>query len=140
VNLADWWERFDGAVLWSVGASAVMFVAGILLVRLFVIRIPADYFAHEHRERHVRRRPHPAIYITVLLVKNTLGILLILLGLAQLFVPGQGILTILIGLLLTDMPGKYRLERWIVRRKPVLHTINTVRIRAGHPPLQFDED
>ena len=47
----------------------------------------------------------------------------------------QGLLTILIGIMLTDFPGKYKLERWLVRKRPVLTSINWLRQRAGKSPL-----
>ncbi len=49
----------------------------------------------------------------------------------MLVTPGQGLLTLLIGLLLLNFPGKYRLERWLVRRPGVLRTLNWVRRRRG---------
>ena len=56
-------------------------------------------------------------------------------GVVMLVTPGQGLATLLIGLMLMNFPGKYRLERWVVTRGPVLHTINRLRHRAGHAPL-----
>ena len=53
----------------------------------------------------------------------------------MLVLPGQGILTILIGIMFINFPGKYRLERWVVLRAPVLNVINKMRHRAGHAPL-----
>jgi hypothetical protein len=53
-------------------------------------------------------------------------------------VPGQGLLTILIGAMLLDFPGKRRCEKWILRRRGVLSTINKLRARRGCPPLILD--
>ena len=52
--------------------------------------------------------------------------------------PGQGIFTILIGVMLLNFPGKYQLEQWIVARRPVLHSINWLRRRAGRAALVLD--
>ena len=52
--------------------------------------------------------------------------------------PGQGLLTILVGLLMLDIPGKRRLELAIVRRGPVLGSINKLRARFRRPPLRVD--
>jgi hypothetical protein len=68
--------------------------------------------------------------------KNLLGAVLIVAGLLMLVVPGQGLLTIAVGLALTDFPGKFRLERWIVKRPSVWRTINWLRRRAGREPLE----
>ncbi|MCL4192956.1 MAG: hypothetical protein KJZ87_14575, partial [Thermoguttaceae bacterium] len=53
----------------------------------------------------------------------------------MLVLPGQGILSIVIGLVLTDMPGKFRLARWIVGRPVILTAVNRLRARWGRPPL-----
>jgi hypothetical protein len=37
--------------------------------------------------------------------------------------------------MLLEFPGKYRLERWIVGRRPVFSFINWVRRLSGKPPL-----
>ena len=65
-----------------------------------------------------------------------LGAIFIVAGIAMIFLPGQGAITILIGITLTDFPGKYRLERWLVTRRPILRSINWLRERRGHPPLR----
>jgi len=72
-----------------------------------------------------------------LLVKNILGFVLLLAGiiLALPLVPGPGILTILLGLALLDLPGKRRLERWIVARPTVFSALNKLRVKHGRPPL-----
>ena len=59
-----------------------------------------------------------------------LGILLSLPG-----VPGQGVLTILLGIMLSDFPGKVRLERKIVSYPKVLQALNKLRERFAKPPL-----
>jgi hypothetical protein len=53
--------------------------------------------------------PHPVRWIA----RNLFGYVLIILGIIQLFVPGQGILTILAGLAIADWPGKCRFFRWL---------------------------
>ena len=58
----------------------------------------------------------------------------------MLFIPGQGLLTIAIGLLLVDFPGKYRLERWLISRRPIIRVVNWMRRRAGRTEIRFEED
>ena len=70
--------------------------------------------------------------------KNALGVVFVLAGVAMILLPGQGVLTILLGIMLTEFPGKYRFERWLVRRRAVLGAINWLRERAGRPPLIVD--
>ena len=40
--------------------------------------------------------------------KNLLGVFFVLIGIAMLVLPGQGILTIIAGMMLLDFPGRHR--------------------------------
>ncbi|MCM2375182.1 PGPGW domain-containing protein [Aporhodopirellula aestuarii] len=77
------------------------------------------------------------LHLTLLALKNTLGVFLLVIGISMLVLPGQGLLTILIGLSLLDFPGKYRLERYLVTRPPVFKSLNWLRQRAGNPPFEM---
>ncbi len=117
------------------GVSIITFVATLLIVPWLIIRLPSDYFVRDQRPPTVLRKRHPAIRITLLVVKNLLGGVLLLGGLAMLVTPGQGVLSILIGLSLLDFPGKFWLERKIVCRRPVHRTIDWIRRKAGREPM-----
>ena len=124
------------ALLWWMAAGSVlMFLAGIVLVPVIVVRLPSTYFSHRYREERVLVRRHPVIGFAILAVKNTLGIVLLAAGVLMLVLPGQGVLTILVGLSLLNFPGKYRLERWIVSRPAVFQSLNWLRRHYGRPPL-----
>jgi len=133
----DWFEAHPGVWTTLVVVSAVMFFATLLAVPMLVVRIPADYFVRPRRAPSRWRREHPATWLILQIVKNLLGVVLILAGIAMLVLPGQGLVTILIGLMLTNFPGKYRLERWLVSRPPVHRGINWMRRRAGRPALML---
>jgi hypothetical protein len=114
-------------------------LAGIVIpaaVAAFVVlRLPPDYFTHARRDpvyRHVR---HPLAAWSLVLLKNVSGLVLVILGVVMLFTPGQGLLTLLVGLMLINFPGKYRLERRLVRLGPVIPALNWLRERRGRPPL-----
>jgi hypothetical protein len=131
------WSIAHGVALrWLAVLSAVTFVGTLIAIPILVARIPADYFVDPKRHRHPWTRYHPVIRGVLLAVKNLIGGAFVLLGLALLVLPGQGILTIVIGLTLVNFPGKYRLERWLVARAPVLRAINALRARLGAIPLQ----
>ena len=131
------WITIDEATIWYLAAfSIVSFIGTLLLVPVLVIRIPEDYFAENKRHRwEPWAHEHPLIRWSLLIAKNSLGYIIIVLGIAMLVLPGQGVLTILIGIMFINFPGKYRLERWVVMRAPVLNTINKLRQRAGRAPL-----
>ena len=130
--------QLDNTTLWwLIAFSVVSFVATLIMVPVFIIRIPRDYFADVHRHSwDPWSHRHPVIRWSFIIVKNAVGVLFIMLGIAMLVLPGQGILTLLIGIMLTNFPGKYRLERRVVTSKPILRNINKLRVRAGHEPLQ----
>ncbi|XOZ33013.1 PGPGW domain-containing protein [Halomonadaceae bacterium KBTZ08] len=131
-----WLQAHEG-VLWAVGGvSLFMFVATLVAVPVIVARIPADYFVrYEHRPRLIRQRL-PVMGLIVLVLKNLLGLVLLLAGIAMLVLPGQGLLTIVIALTLLNFPGKYRLERWVVSRPPVFRAINWMRRHRGVTELE----
>ena len=114
------------------------FVATLVFVPWAIVRLPADYFHYHARERALWSTFHPVIRFTLLFGKNLLGCILIVMGVAMLVLPGQGLLTILIGILLLDFPGKFTFERWLISRKPILHTSNWLRKKAHKPPLWLD--
>ena len=70
-----------------------------------------------------------------LVLKNIIGVIFILAGLAMLVLPGQGVLTILLGIMLMNFPGKSALELHIVQQPTVLRAINWMRQRAHRPAL-----
>ncbi len=122
-------------VAWIGGLSVVMFVGSLFLVPWLIVRLPPDYFLAERRPSRGWMALHPGVRVLLRVGRNIAAIVLILAGLAMLVLPGQGMLTILVGFMVSDFPGKYRVERWIVSRPSVLRVLNWIRVRAGHPPL-----
>lgn len=124
------------ALLWSGVLSLVAVVATLIGAPWVIGRLPAGYFVRERRESWRRLGGEPLIAQVLALVKNAVGLLLVLLGLIMLITPGQGILNLLAGLLLMNFPGKYRLERWLVSRPGVLPALDWLRERRGEPPFE----
>ncbi|SEP11130.1 PGPGW domain-containing protein [Aquisalimonas asiatica] len=134
--MMDWLFGNPALMWWMAAGSLVMLVAGLVLVPVIVVRLPRRYFAHRQRRRERMLAPgHPVIRVSVLLVKNAVGAVLVMAGLVMLVLPGQGVLTILVGLSLLNFPGKYKLERWIVSRPAVFQSMNWLRRRYGRRPL-----
>ena len=126
------------AMWWIAALSGLVFVGSLVLVPWLVVRIPADYFMARRRPRLPFADEHPALRWTALIMKNLMGALLILSGIAMLILPGQGLLTVAIGVLLLDFPGKHHLEGKVIRIRPVLKPINWLRRRANVEPLQLE--
>ncbi|MCY4641833.1 MAG: hypothetical protein OXC41_03935 [Gammaproteobacteria bacterium] len=117
-----------------VWGSLALFITSIAVIPWLVTKIPCDYF---YNERHTSSdsKDRPLALLSLAVVKNISGCILIVLGLVMVALPGQGILTILIGLFLTDFPGKYKLERKLVAIPKVLNSLNWIRAKANKPPL-----
>lgn len=132
----DGWAEGLG---WLAAVSALTFAGSLLVIPLVAARIPADYFCAHRRGPTLWRRRHPGLRLMVLILKNVLWLVLFLAGMLMLFLPGQGLLTIFLGIMLMDFPGKYRLEKYIISRGPVLRGINWLRQRSGVPPLEVED-
>jgi len=131
-NLSHW----QPLLLWASGFSLLALVATLAAVPWVVSRLPADYFSRPRRTTWRSGTRIPVIALILVLLKNALGVVLLLLGFIMLFTPGQGLLTLLAGSLLMNFPGKYRLERWLVLRPGVLRGLNWLRRRGGHAPFE----
>ncbi|MCA9291528.1 MAG: hypothetical protein KDA25_10390 [Phycisphaerales bacterium] len=134
------WIRQHETLLWIAGlASLVVFVGSLLSMPFLASRIPVDYFAHDVRPAGRFAHRHPVIRIALRIGKNLLGGAFMIAGAAMLVLPGQGVLTLVIGFLLLDFPGKYRLEKRLVRLRAVRRPIDWFRRRAGREPLEIAE-
>lgn len=125
-----------GWLAWATPVSLLTLLATVVLLPLLVARLPQDYFYREHRPP----QPHTGHWLLrygLLLVKNLLGVVLLVAGLAMLVLPGPGVVTMLAAFALLTFPGKYRLERWLVSRPQVRAAISLMREKAGRPPLHL---
>lgn len=117
--------------------SLLTFVASLVGVPYFLSRLPSDYFSRGERAAlGIPEGPSPPFRIVLRVLRNLLGLLLVLLGILMLLLPGQAILTILIGVFMVDFPGKRRFERWVIARPRVMRMLNSLRRRAGQPPIE----
>lgn len=119
--------------------SGVFFIGTLLAIPIVLVRLPHDYF-DERRPRLWMQNRHPALRITAYVIKNLIGAVFLLAGIAMIVLPGQGILTILIGVSLMDFPGKRKLERKLIGQPAVLRTINKIREKFKRRPLDFPHE
>jgi hypothetical protein len=117
--------------------SLAMFVVSLVVFPLVVANLPKDYFVRDRRDPAHQQRRHPVVWVSLTVVKNFFGFTLILAGIAKLVLPGQGILTILMGMALTNFPGKFTLERRLVRQPSVGRALNRIRKIAGKDRLEI---
>ena len=117
--------------------SVLTFVASLVGVPYFLVRLPSDYFSRSERATlGIPEGPRPPLRWVLRGLRNLLGLVLVLLGIVMLVLPGQAILTILIGVFMMDFPGKRRFERWVIARPRVIRMVNSLRQRAGRPPIE----
>lgn len=138
--MLHWFQDHPVATSFIAGGSAAMFVLGLLAMPFIARRIPTDYFAHDRRPSSRFARRHWALRVGLIITKNLLAVVLLVAGIAMLVLPGQGLLTILVGFLLMDMPGKYRMEKWLMQRRCINRPVNWLRKRKGGKPLATDTD
>jgi len=137
-DLLQWTKDHETILLW-IGSLSVLLLTVILVVVVgLVATMPPDYFTPASRRDRRDRSRHPVARWSARIVKNALGVVLLVAGLAMLVLPGQGVLTLLVGLTLLDFPGKYNLERRLIRNPSVLRSVNWIRARGGRDPMEID--
>jgi hypothetical protein len=134
-DLFGWVSDHQQLLVWAGAISFVVFIFSLLALPWLVAQIPEDYFLPKKRQPTQWKQLHPVIRLLALMGKNLIGYGLIVAGLLMLFLPGQGILTLVMGLLLVDYPGKFRLERKLVKTPAIFNSLNWLRKKAKKPPL-----
>ena len=135
-EILNWVRNHEAILPWLAILSVLTFIGSLIVIPVLVIHIPQKYFLHQKRKPAVNPARNPGLHLAILVIKNIFGVLFVLAGIAMLVLPGQGLLTILIGVILMDFPGKFALERKIIRQKQVLSAVNRLRAHAGRPPIQ----
>jgi hypothetical protein len=107
--------------------SIVTCVVSVWCASWALRRLPVGYLLIDHAQA-----PRSGL---LQLLRNAVGLILLLLGLAMLVLPGQGLLTMLAALSLMDFRGKRRLECRLMLQPRVFAAINRFRLRSGQPPL-----
>ncbi|MCC5856126.1 MAG: hypothetical protein JJU10_10695 [Idiomarina sp.] len=129
--LPSWLEWIEPWLPWLALTGFVTFTASLVLIPILVVKMPADYFSSHKRPRRWTRSRR--LYYVA---RNILAFFLLLAGIAMLILPGQGLLTILIAVMVSDVPGKYRLQRWLIAQPGVFKSLNWIRKRYDAEPLE----
>lgn len=135
--VSQWARVNQGLLAWSTGLSVVVFVGSLLLMPALVARMPEDYFVRTGVPAPRWFDKHPASRAAMRVLKNILGLTLLVAGIAMMVLPGQGVITLLVALSLLDFPGKRRLELRCIRQPQVAGVVAWIRRRAGKPPLRL---
>ena len=129
---------FDSDLLIVFGlVSVATFVLSLILVPVIIVRIPENYFTSKKSTTRWDEM-NPVVRGILTILKNLLGLILLVMGVLMLVLPGQGLLTILFGIALIDFPGKHKLVQRLVSYPKVLNSLNWIRKKANKKPLLIE--
>ena len=129
-----WMETHFAMLLTGLGVlGMVTFVTSLIALPIIVARLPVDHFIATCGRVLPWRSNHPVRNTLLAILRNLLGVALVIGGMVMLVLPGQGILTIVIGLLMIDIPKKRAFQAWLLAWKPVNRGISWMRRRAHQP-------
>lgn len=118
---------------WLAGVSLVTFFLSVLLIPMYIGRLPQNYFIHLQKKNS--QFHYSPLSLLILFTRNIVGIVLVFAGIIMLFLPGQGLLTILIGILCMSFPGKHRFIVYLTTRSSTQRSLNWTRKRLSRPPF-----
>ena len=139
---AAWaWSEGHRWVVWAVAAGSLgSLVLSAVLVTVILVQLPPDHYSRGRVAPLAAANGGLVSLLAsgaVLVIRNVLGWVFVVAGIAMLVLPGQGLLSIIAGLVLIDFPGKHRLERRLLASHVVRDAMNWLRRRAGRPPFDF---
>lgn len=124
-------EHFQPYIEWLAAISILSFLISIICIPWYIRSLPVDYFhglINTYRSGKITSCSLPKF-----IVRNLVGSILLLAGIAMLFIPGQGILTMLFGMLLMQFPGKNRLSLFLLTRPSIQRSLNWSRQKLSRP-------
>ena len=122
---------------WLALTSLVTFFLSLLIIPLIISNLPAHCFLDT--DPRPRENRISAYRLTLHLLRNIGGMLLLIAGTAMLFLPGQGILTILIGLALLSFPCKQKIFNYLIHKPAVQRSLDWIRKKSGTHPFIWPE-
>lgn len=138
-RIAEWVSSHEALLAAAGAASGAIFLLSAFAVPVLINMIPPDYFMKEKRRESVNTVPGMLLFAVLFFLKNLAGVLFIISGFILLFMPGQGLLTMFIGVLLVDFPGKWELQKRIIRKKKVADALNWIRRKGGKKELEIPD-
>lgn len=134
----QFWESLTWSrILWGLLITIISIIVSYALIVYGMVKIPADYFSSSYVKK-MNSDSHFSVRWGGLIIKNTIGFIMVIAGVIMIFTPGPGVPTILLGLIMMDIPGKRPLEAKLIQRPAVLSAINQLRARYKKPPLVMD--
>ena len=119
--------------------SFVAFFGSLIAVPWVIGRMRSDYFLTHWQQLETRHRRHPALGFCIFVMRNGVGSILVIAGVAMLVLPGQGLLTILIGICVMGFPGKRHLLDRLWQVPQVEQALNWIRRKEGKEEFVFPD-
>lgn len=117
--------------------SAVFFVGTLIAVPWMINCMDERYFLNLKNGKQGRSKGSIGKKVATGIIRNTTGLIILLLGVAMLVLPGQGILTILLGLCLMDFRGKRKMILYLVAQQRIQEALNWIRRKGRKPDFLF---
>ena len=134
--ITNWLGNYSSILIGIGGLSILILIFSIIGLGWFISQIPEDYFIHEKRQADSWDKYSSTTRVVIAILKNAIGVVMLISGLLLLVLPGQGLLTMIIGLLLIDYPGKFKLEQKIISIPSVFRGLNWFRAKSKKSYLQ----
>lgn len=129
-------EFLEPLLGWLTVFSLITFILSLVLIPWGIGRLSEDCFLKLHRNDNSGIPPTVSSVILSIL-RHGLGLVLILSGIAMIFLPGQGLLTIILGTLLLSFPGKRKLIDSLVCQPKIRKSLNWLRRKRKKPPFRW---
>ena len=123
-------------LIWVSTISGIGLLAFVIVIPWLIVRMPEDFFSNPQRYNWLDTKP-PIVRIPVRILKNVLAFALVVLGVVMFLTPASGLFPILLGVVLADVPGKMKLQRWILCRKTIRKSMNWLRGKFHRKPVQL---
>ncbi|WP_136798253.1 PGPGW domain-containing protein [Desulfosediminicola ganghwensis] len=133
MNFLD--SHFEKVLELLAALSICTFLVSIILIPILVARLPRKYFHRDYSHKHTLAQRFTLWQALRRLLRNFIGLLLLLAGIVMLFLPGQGLITIIIGIALMDFPYKKQLIYTLTRAKAVQKSLNWLRKKTRKEPF-----
>ena len=134
ISLFNWVDNYRVVIWWISALSAVIFIIFLFAIPIFIVKLPADFFIQQSLPTACpASQKHPLVRLIYLTAKNLIAVMIILAGIAMLFLPGQGVVTIIIGVSMLTIRGKRRLVLGLVCHRLIMQSLNRLRARFNKP-------
>ncbi len=127
------WNIIEPYLQWLGLISFMTFIGSLAMLPWLIGHLPHDYFVRARTSGKTVFGNTTFLSILWFACRNIAGFLVLLAGIAMLFLPGQGILTIILGIAIMSFPGKHRLLFAMTAKPSVQRSLNWLRTRTGHP-------